>query len=170
MAENIENVENIETVGAQEPTAEKTFTQAEVDAMITRRLSRAMKGMPDEGEIADYRRWKENQPTEQQRWNTLTTERNTAQSRVVVLEAEIEQLKRSNYVQSKGITGDDAEFIAFKAAKMVNDKTTFEQAVDALTAEREQRPVIDWTARVGGSPAAQNANNTMNALIRGARR
>ena len=47
-------------------------------------------------------------------------------------------MKRDKYVLSKGLTGDDAEFIAFKALKMVDDKTTFEQAVDKLTENRQK--------------------------------
>ena len=38
---------------APEPTPEKTFTQAEVDAMIGKRLAKAMKGMPSEEELTD---------------------------------------------------------------------------------------------------------------------
>lgn len=169
MTENI-----VDTVETQEAAAEKTFTQAEVDVIVNKRLARAMKGMPDEGELSAYRSWRENQQAEQQaeqqRFTALTEERDTARGRVAALEAEIEQLKRSNYIQSKGYTGEDAEFVAFKAAKMVTDKMTFEQAVDSITSERVSRPVIDWTARVGGAPAAPNENQTMNALIRGARK
>lgn len=61
----------------------------------------------------------------------------------------METLKRSNYLASKGLTGDKAEFIAFKAGKMVDDKTAFEQAVDALTADRK-KTTFDWTAPLGG--------------------
>lgn len=51
---------------------------------------------------------------------------------------------------------------------MVDDKTTFEQAVDALTADRKN-PTFDWTAPVGGNGTKeQTENSMMNALIRGA--
>lgn len=78
---------------------------------------------------------------------------------------EAEAIKRSYYVASKGLTGDDAEFIAFKAGKMVDDKTTFEQAVDALTADRK-KTTFDWTAPLGGGQKKET--DIMNALIRGA--
>ena len=68
---------------------------------------------------------------------------------------------------SKGLTGEEAEFIAFKAQKMVDDKTTFEQAVDQLT-ESRQRVKFDWTAPAGGGQSNQNVNAAMNSLIRGA--
>ena len=152
---------------APEPTPEKTFTQAEVDAMIGKRLAKAMKGMPSEEELNAYRSWKDGQAGEKERWNNLTKERDESRTALTAAQAELEQLKREKYVLSKGLSGDEAEFIAFKAAKMVDDKTTFEQAVDALTAERK-KTTFDWTAPVGDGSKKPGANDAMNALIRGA--
>lgn len=98
---------------------------------------------------------------------TKTTEAETATGSLTTTMAELEALKRSYYVASKGLTGEEAEFIAFKAGKMVNDKTTFEQAVDALTAGRK-KTTFDWTAPVGGGKPKTGENDVMNALIRGA--
>ena len=98
---------------------------------------------------------------------TKTTEAETAAGTLSTTQAELESLKRSYYVASKGLTGDEAEFIAFKAGKMVDDKTTFEQAVDALTADRK-KTTFDWTAPVGGGSKKTGENDVMNALIRGA--
>ena len=98
---------------------------------------------------------------------TKTTEAETAAGTLSTTQAELESLKRSYYVASKGLTGDEAEFIAFKAAKMVDDKTTFEQAVDALTADLK-KTTFDWTAPVGGGSTKTGENDVMNALIRGA--
>lgn len=98
---------------------------------------------------------------------TKTTEAETAAGTLSTTQAELESLKRSYYVASKGLTGDEAEFIAFKAGKMVDDKTTFEQAVDALTADRKKTS-FDWTAPVGGGKTKTGENDVMNALIRGA--
>ena len=50
---------------------------------------------------------------------------------------------------------------------MVDDKTTFEQAVDALTADRK-KTTFDWTAPLGGGKPQTGENDVMNALIRGA--
>lgn len=152
---------------APEPTPEKTFTQAEVDAMIGKRLAKAMKGMPSEEELTAYRSWKESQQTEQEKWNDLTRERDESRAALTSAKAELEQLKREKYVISKGLSGEEAEFIAFKAGKMVDDKTTFEQAVDALTADRK-KTTFDWTAPVGEGSKKTGENDAMNALIRGA--
>lgn len=158
------NVQSTETTATEQ---EKTFTQADVDALIQKRLDRERKKYPSEDELSAYRTWKESQQTEQERWNALTKERDESRTALSAAQAELEQLKREKYVLSKGLTGDEAEFIAFKAAKMVDDKTTFEQAVDALTADRK-KTTFDWTAPVGDGSKKTGANDAMNALIRGA--
>ena len=150
-----------------EATPAKTFTQEEVDAMIGKRLAKAMKGIPSEEEITAYRTWKDSQQTEQERQAKQAKDLADSKAALTALQAEAEQLKRDKYVLSKGLTGEDAEFIAFKAMKMVNDKTTFEQAVDELTANRK-KATFDWTAPAGGGTKEVNMNSTMNALIRGA--
>lgn len=152
---------------APESTPEKTFTQAEVDAMIGKRLAKAMKGMPSEEELTAYRSWRDGQAGEKERWDKLTGERDTLAGKLTSTENERDQLKRELYVLKKGVTGEEAEFIAFKAAKMVDDKTTFEQAVDTLTADRK-KTTFDWTAPVGGGSTKTGENDVMNALIRGA--
>ena len=170
MSEPINNPTNPTTPNpapAPEPTPEKTFTQAEVDALIGKRLAKAMKGMPNEEELSAFRSWKDSQQTEQERWNNLTKERDESKTALSAAQAELEQLKREKYVASKGLSGEEAEFITFKAGKMVDDKTTFEQAVDTLTAERK-KTTFDWTAPVGGGSKKAGENDVMNALIRGA--
>lgn len=68
-----------------------------------------------------------------------TTEAETATSTLSAAQAELEALKRNYYIASKGLTGDEAEFIAFKAGKMVDDKTTFEQAVNPAHVGMDRR-------------------------------
>ena len=167
--------EPITNPAVQEPTpgngGEVTFTQAEVDALISKEKARAVakatKGMPSEEELTAYRTWKDGQAGEKDRWDKLTGERDTLAGKLTAAEAERDQLKRDLYLAKKGLTGEEAEFIAFKAGKMVDDKTTFEQAVDALTAERK-KTTFDWTAPVGGGSSKTGENDVMNALIRGA--
>lgn len=100
-------------------------------------------------------------------YSALEAERDESRTALTAAQAELEQLKREKYVLSKGLSGEEAEFIAFKAGKMVDDKTTFEQAVDALTADRK-KTTFDWTAPVGSGSTKTGENDVMNALIRGA--
>lgn len=162
-----EPINNPTPAPAPEPAPAKTFTQEEVDAMIGKRLAKAMKGMPSDEELTAFRTWKDGQAGEKERWDKLTGERDTLSGKLTSAETERDQLRRELYVLKKGLTGEEAEFITFKAEKMVNDKTTFEQAVDALTAERK-KTTFDWTAPVGGGQKKGGENDVMNALIRGA--
>lgn len=150
-----------------EPSPAKTFTQEEVDAMIGKRLAKAMKGIPSEEELTAYRTWKDSQQTEQERQAKQAKDLADSKDALTASQAEVEQLKRDKYVLGKGLTGEDAEFIAFKALKMVDDKTTFEQAVDKLT-ENRQKVKFDWTAPAGGGEKQNATNAAMNSLIRGA--
>lgn len=161
--------EELNAQGAENTALEqgKTFTQADVDKLIQSRLERERKKYPSEEEITAYRTWKDGQQTEQERQAKRDKELADSKSALSAAQSELEQVKRDKYVLSKGLTGDDAEFIAFKALKMVDDKTTFEQAVDKLT-ENRQKVKFDWTAPAGGSDKPNATNAAMNSLIRGA--
>jgi hypothetical protein len=163
MAEEV-NVQGTENTALEQ---EKTFTQADVDKLIQSRLERERKKYPSEEEITAYRRWKDSQQTEQERQAKRDKDLADSKSALTAAQAEIEQMKRDKYVLAKGLTGDDAEFIAFKALKMVDDKTTFEQAVDRLT-ENRQKVKFDWAAPAGGGERPNATNAAMNSLIRGA--
>lgn len=161
----MENEERIEQGAndAESQQEEKRFTQTEVDALISKRLARALKNVPDDKELAEFRTWKSNHAEERR---DETDDRLNAELKAAKEAAE--QLKRDNYILTKGVTGDEAEFLAFKAAKMVDKTTTFEQAVDQLVTERK-KATFDWTGKVGqnGDPAERNAS-LMNQLIRNA--
>ena len=163
MAEEV-NVQGTENTALEQ---EKTFTQADVDKLIQSRLERERKKYPSEEEITAYRTWKDSQQTEQERQAKRDKDLADSKSALTAAQAEIEQMKRDKYVLAKGLTGDDAEFIAFKALKMVDDKTTFEQAVDRLT-ENRQKVKFDWAAPAGGGERPNATNAAMNSLIRGA--
>lgn len=158
---------NVQGTEITAPPQEKTFTQADVDKLIQTRLERERKKYPSEEEITAYRTWKDSQQTEQERQAKQAKDLADSKAALTASQAEVEQLRRDKYVLSKGLTGEDAEFIAFKAMKMINDKTTFEQAVDELTANRK-KATFDWTAPAGGGTKENTANQQMNALIRGA--
>lgn len=162
---------------AQEPTpgagSEVTFTQAEVDALVSeekaRAVAKATKGMPSEDELTAFRTWKDSQQTEQDKWNTLTNERDTARSQLSALQTELEQYKREKLLLSKGVSADDVDYYAFKIGKLVTDSVSFEQAAEQFLAERKPGTVrVDLSAPVGGSDKTRTANERMNALIRGA--
>lgn len=169
MSEPIEKtVTESETL--EKPTA-KTFTQEEVDALITRRVARAMKGMPDDAELAAFRTWKADQQTEQERITTLTQERDTAQAALTEALAKIEQHNREAYLLSKGVSADDVDYYSFKISKNVTDETTFEAAADAYLKDNAAQKVrVNLTGALGGGSAPLTANDAMNTILRKARK
>lgn len=172
-----ENTANVQieqqgTNGQPEQAAEKTFTQADVDAIVARRLSKAQKGMPSEDELTAFRTWKESQQTEQQRYDALKTERDTARSELTAAQAKIEQYEREKILTAKGVSADDIEYYSFKVGKMVTDSKSFEQAANEFFAENQPRTTarVDLAGSLTGGTAKKNPNDEMNALIRGARK
>ena len=172
----MDNPETLQQTQQQEQQAqpqEKTFTQAEVDAIISRRLAKATKGMPDEAELNAFRAWKDSQLTEQQRWNTLTQERDTARNELKEARERAEQYERERYLLAKGVSADDVDYYAFKAGKLVSDSKTFEQAADEIiNAHKTQETAVrvDFGGSLRGNPAPATPNDAMNALIRGAKK
>lgn len=146
---------------------ETTFTQAQVDVLIQKRLDRERKKYPTEEELTAFRTWQSSRQNDQNTIASITQERDAAAAQLAQAQAELEQMKRANYIVSKGLSGDEAEFIAYKAEKLVTDKVSFESAVDELVKDR--KPTFDWTGSLGdGNKNNNTVNSTMNALIRGA--
>lgn len=172
MAEPVVNPQGAEPTPAANPAQEKTFTQAELDAIVGKRVSKAMKGMPDETELAAFRTWKESQQTEAQRLNELTKERDTAKTDLAAALAKVEQYEREKFLLSKGVNAEDVDYYVFKAGQLVSDTKTFEQAADEVIKARQPQKtvVVDLAGSLQGKPSAKTTNDDMNALIRGARK
>lgn len=173
MPEPINNPTNTPTPAATPgPAPEQTFTQAEGDALIGKRLAKAMKGMPSEEELSAYRAWKESQQTEKDRMDTLTRERNESKSALASAQAELEQLKREKLLLNKGVPTDDVDYYAFKIGKLVTDSKDFEKAAEEYFKDKDpgQKVRVEMTAPLGGNGSIPTANDAMNALIRGARK
>lgn len=172
MAEN-ENITPAGSAPAVQPEAapaERTFTQAELDTIVARRLAKAQKGMPDEAELTAFRAWKESQQTEQQRLDALTKERDTARADLAAALAKAEQYERERYLLSNGVPAADVDYYVFKAGQLVTDKKSFEQAAEEVIKARTPQTVkVDLGGGFQhGGQSANTTNATMNALIRGA--
>lgn len=156
---------------------ETTFTQAQVDALISKEKARAVakatKGMPNSEQLEAFRNWQQSQQTEQEKWDALVKERDESKTTLASIQNEYEQLKKVMYVINRGFSAEQAEFIAFKASKMVNDDMTFQDAVEKI-APKEAAPAGGNTVKVDfGGQVSPNASNKMsineqiNHLLRG---
>lgn len=140
---------------------EKLFTQAELDAIISKRVSAAKRGMPSAEELGEFRTWKQTHTDTDTQLQTITGERDTAQS-------ELEMAKRENYLLRQGIPADDVDYYVYKITKAMEDDQTFEEAAKKFLKENKRQTVrMDTGARFNGS-RTQTANEEMNQLLRGA--
>lgn len=157
---------------APETPPEKTFTQAEVDSAVGKAIARIKKGIPGEEELSAFRTWKESQQTEKERWDTLAKERDESKTALAAAQAELEQFRREKLLLGKGVPSEDVDYYAFKIGKQVTDTVDFEKAAEAYLKDNPPAGTVtvDLSAPLGGGQPAKNANETMNSLIRGARK
>lgn len=174
MADTTQSVQ--ETVQSANENAvtpqEKTFTQAELDTIVAKRLAKAQKGMPSGDELTAFRAWKDSQQTEQQKWDAIKVERDTAKTQLTAAQAKIEQYEREKLLIGKGVSVEDVDYYAYKIGKLVTDKKNFEQAATEYFSENKPRGavIVDFGGSLAGSSVKNTPNEAMNALIRGARK
>lgn len=158
-----------------ETAPEKTFTQAEVDAMIGKRLAKAMKGMPGEEELTAFRAWKESQQTEQEKWDAVSRERDEAKSQLTQAQTELEQLRRERLLLAQGVSQEDVDYYAYKIGKLVSETVDFEKAAEQFLKERTpQDPAkpaggvrVDFGAPLGGGKSTMTMSDYINQKLRG---
>ena len=174
MADTTQNTqETVQTVNDTAVTPqEKTFTQAELDTIVAKRLAKAQRGMPSDDELTAFRAWKESQQTEQQKWDAMKVERDTAKTELTAAQAKIEQYEREKVLIGKGVSLEDVDYYAFKIGKLVTDNKSFEQAATEYFSENKPRGavIVDFGGSLSGGSTKNTPNEAMNALIRGARK
>lgn len=154
----VEEQDNGEGAGEEE----RRFTQAEVDAIISKRVSAVKRGMPTADELKEFRGWKAQHSSDE--LQTVTSERDTAQN-------ELEIARRENILLRKGVPADDVDYYVYKISKLVDDEVSFEDAAEKFFKDNKQRASVrmDTGAKFGNGHNSQaTANDTMNSLIRGA--
>lgn len=122
------NADNAAAVSTNEG-AEKTFTQAELDDAIKRRLERERKGMPSKDELKAFHEWQDSQKTAEQ----LSAEKLTAAENGradAVRRAEAAEAKCTAF--SKGVKPDSVDDVIALAMSKVSDSVTIEQAIDEV--------------------------------------
>lgn len=160
---------NVQITEPTVETQEKTFTQADVDVLISKRLERERKKYPTDEEMTAFRTWQNDQQTDKDAIATLTGERDTARTELSKAQAQLEQYEHEKLLTAKGVPADDLDYYVFKIGKLVSDRKTFEQAAEEFLKESVQNKVrVDMTARLDGGKTSPTSNDAMNALIRGA--
>ena len=112
--------------------AEKTFTQAELDAIVKQRLERAAKGQPTKEEMEAFKKWQDSQKTAEQ----LSAEKISAAESgkaEAVKRAEAAEAKCCAY--SKGVSAEAVDDVIALAMAKVSDDMPIEKAIDAVIAK-----------------------------------
>lgn len=107
----------------------KTFTQAELDAIVKQRLERAAKGQPSKEEMEAFRKWQDSQKTAEQ----LSQEKiSAAESGRADAEKKLAAAEAKCCAYSKGVTAEAVDDVIALAMAKVSDDMSIEKAIDAV--------------------------------------
>lgn len=110
---------------------EKLFTQADVDRIINNRLARQRQDI----DTADqYRRERDD------------------------VRRELEQYKNNAFLASKGVKETDRDYVTFKAAQLVDEKTDFRQAAEKFLKENPRFAGVGFRVVSTGSSAVDHGS------------
>ena len=153
----------VEETEQEQEQEERTFTQAEVDELINKRMARVKKGLPSDEELNAYREWKAKQ-------NPAPAKATPDELETARMEAEM--TRRENYLLRKGIDPDDVDYYVYRISKEMDGETDFEDAAeDYLKKHNKKNPVrMDTGARLNSGAKAKTGNEAMNDIIRNARK
>ena len=148
------DIEKTSTAAEQE----KTFTQAELDRIISERIARERKNLPDEADLKAYKEWKKAQQTEAEKAAEREKEYQALQSRSI-------ELERENAVIKAGVKADDAEFVIFKVSRMEGD---FKKNLDSFLAENKKftEPVTENVPGTKHNPSTTDQDANFIAAVR----
>ena len=146
---------------------ERTFTQAEVDAIINKRVARMKKDLPSDEELAAFREYQKAQKPkdEASKLKDLADERDSYQT-------ELEMIRRENFLLRHGVDADDVDYYVYKITKAMDDDEEFDDAAKKFLKEHKPKAGVrvDMGGRLNGSGGGKKtANETMNDLLRAAR-
>ena len=145
-----------------EPT-ERTFTQAQLDAIVAREKAKATKGLFTAEDMS----------AKDDSINAITQERDTARADLKKAQDELNGIKQRQVLAKYGVAEEDVDYYAFKIGQKVTDKVTFEKAAEEFFKENKPAGARFYSTGGnvgGGNPGKANTNDTMNELIRRARK
>ena len=137
---------------------EKTFTQAELDRIISERIARERKNLPDEADLKAFKEWKKSQQTEAER----TAER---ENKYAEIEAKAETIRRENLALKAGVNAEDADYVIFKVGKMEGD---FDENLKSFLTDNAKytEPVTEKVSGTKHSPSKTEPDAAAIAAFR----
>lgn len=124
------NPKGEKAVSASEPEqTAKTFTQAELDAIVKQRLERQAKGQPSKEEMEAFRKWQDSRKTAEQ----LSQEKiSAAENGRADAEKKLAAAEAKCCAYSKGVTAEAVDDVIALAMAKVSDDMPIEKAIDAV--------------------------------------
>lgn len=163
------------TAAEQEPTgqqpntpgtAEKTFTQAELDKIVTERIAREKAKLPTKEELAEYKKWRDENKTAEEK---TAEEIKAANEAKAAAEQRAADFEAKYTAMNKGVKSEAVEDVIALARVKVSDSVTLEQAIDEVIKKYPQfsgsAPTITTSvpnssgAKISGVEAAFLAKN-----------
>lgn len=160
--------------GAQQTAGGKgTYSFEQAEEIANARADRASKaalasyfkqqGMTEEQVAEAIRDFQAKQKASAPDVAALTKERDELQAKLAAQENE-------KLLRKKGVREDDIDYVAFKVAQKVDDKTSFEKAADAFLKENPRFTgsgvKVSMSTETTGTGTAQSTNETINDAIR----
>lgn len=124
------NPKGEKAVSTSEPEqTAKTFTQAELDAIVKQRLERQAKGQPSKEEMEAFRKWQDSRKTAEQ----LSQEKiSAAENGRADAEKKLAAAEAKCCAYSKGVTAEAVDDVIALAMAKVSDDMPIEKAIDAV--------------------------------------
>lgn len=164
-AENTATRETEQKQPEQPAPAEKTFTQKELDDIVKQRLDRAKKDMPSKEELKAFREWQDSKKTAEQKAADDIAAANSAKE---AAEREKQALEIKVACLSKGVPADSAEDVIALAARLTDDNTSIEKAVDMVLEKYPTflgKPPKKVTTGVKTGDSADSSGTAPNSFI-----
>lgn len=112
--------------------AEKTFTQAELDAIVKQRLDRQKKDMPSKEEMEAFKKWQDSQKSAEE----LSQEKiSAAECRAAEAEKKAAAAEAKAYAYSKGVSAEAVDDVIALAMAKVSDDVSIDKAIEGVIAK-----------------------------------
>lgn len=151
MADENTTVEQVQENSTQQDTTsgttEKTFTQAELDKIVADRVSREKAKLPSKDELAEFRRWRDEHKTAEEKSAEAVK---TAQEAQTAAERKAAELEAKYTAISKGVKAENVDDVIALAMGRVTDTVTLEQAIDSVI---KKYPSFSSSAITTGVPS-----------------
>lgn len=146
-----ENSDPTESKGAGEEMVSKAEAQKMADAMVAKKL----KGMPTKEELAEYKKWKDDQKTAEEK-------RAEQEEKYRQIEAENTSLKHEREILNKGVKSKDVDYVLFKVNKMEGED--FGENLDKFLEENPEYLTTGSKKSNDGAPVKRSTEPTSSSV------